>query len=305
MSPDPDGRAAAPELDVEQEIDLGRYWDALVARWWLPAVGIVAGAIIGYLVTLSSSTSYKATAQVYLGTPLAVGGAAQVTSAPTNLGLVSNLVTAESSLKAAAARAGLKVGRLRGHVTTKALTGITGAKLGTPAPLLSITVSGSPPAKIARAANALADIVIKRVSPYATAKIEALSEQLKYDNDQLQAIRDRLNTARQAQNQILTDKSINITDKLVSLGNLNSVITLALQQLNTLSQDRFEVRQELALAKDVEASSLISPAAAVATAGPSKRTSAVVGALIGLVVGLLAAVLWDPVTARLRPAPAS
>jgi capsular polysaccharide biosynthesis protein len=301
MTPQPDGRAAAPELDVEQEIDLGRYWDALVARWWLPVLGVVAGAIIGYLVTLSSSTTYKATAQVYLGTPLAVGGAAQVTSAPTNLGLVSNLVTAESSLKAAAARAGLRVARLRGHVTTKALTGITGAKLGTPAPLLSITVSGSPPAKIARAANALADIVIKRVSPYAAAKIQALEDQLTYDDDQLKALTDRLSTARQAQSQVLADKSISPTDKLVSLGNLNSVITLALQQLNTLSQDRFEVRQELALAKDVEASSLISPAAPVRTAGPSKRTGAVVGALIGLVVGLLAAVLWDPVASRIRP----
>jgi hypothetical protein len=305
MTPAPDGRAAAPELDVEQEIDFGRYWNALVARWWLPVVGIVAGAIIGYLVTLSSNSTYKATAQVYLGTPLAVGGAAPVTSAPTNLGLVSNLVTAESSLKAAAARAGLKVGRLRGHVTTKALTGITGAKLGTPAPLLSITVTGSPPAKIARASNALADIVVKRVSPYAQAKIQALTDQLKYDDDQLQGLTDRLATARQAQAQILSAKSIGATDKLVSLGNLNSVITLALQQLNTLSQDRFQVRQELALARDVEASSVISPAAPVPTAGPSRRTGAVVGALIGLVIGLLAAVLWDPVAARIRPAPGS
>jgi uncharacterized protein involved in exopolysaccharide biosynthesis len=304
MTPDPDGRAAAPELDAEQEIDFGRYWNALVARWWLPVVGLVVGAIIGYIVTLSSSASYKATAQVYLGTPLAPNGAAPVTSAPTNLGLVTNLVTAESTLKAAAAQAGLKVGRLRGHVTTKALTGITGAKLGTPAPLLAITVSGSPPAKIARAANALANVVITRVSPYAASKIQALEDQLAYDQTQLKAITERLNTARQAQSQVLSSKSISPTDKLVSLGNLNSVITLALQQLNTLSQDQFQVRQELALAKDVEASSLISPAAPVRTSGPSKRTGAAIGAVIGLLVGLLAAVLWDPVATRLRPAPA-
>jgi uncharacterized protein YqgC (DUF456 family) len=304
MTPDPDGRAAAPELDVEQEIDFGRYWNALVARWWLAVVGIVAGAIIGYLVTLSSGSTYTATAQVYLGTPLAVGGAAQVTSAPTNLGLVSNLVTAESSLKSAAARAGLKVGRLRGHVTTKALTGITGAKLGTPAPLLSITVTGSPPAKIARAADALADIVVKRVSPYAQAKIMALTDQLAYDNDQLKSIDDRLATARRAQAQVLASKSISPTDKLVSLGNLNSVITLAFQQQNTLSQDRFQVRQELALARDVEASSVISSASPVKTAGASRRAGVAVGALIGLVLGLLAAVLWDPVLRRVRPATA-
>ena len=294
MTPAPDGRAAAPELDVEQEIDFGSYWNALVARWWLPVVGIVAGGIIGYLVTLSSNSTYKATAQVYLGTPLAVGGAAPVTSAPTNLGLVSNLVTAESSLKAAAARAGLKVGRLRGHVTTKALTGITGAKLGTPAPLLSITVTGSPPGKIARASNALADIVVKRVSPYAQAKIQALTDQLKYDDDQLQGLTDRLATARQAQAQILSAKSIGATDKLVSLGKLNSVITLALQQLNTLSQDRFQVRQELALARDVEAPQITTLAAATKTTARSRRNTLLVAGLIGLLLGIVAALVYEP-----------
>jgi len=295
----PEPRQPVPDLEAEQEVDFGRYWRLIAAHWWLPVGLLVAGLVIGYLVALgTNSTSYKATAQVYLGQPLAVGGAAPVSSAPTNLGLVSNLVTAESSLKQAAARAGLKVGRLRGHVTTKALTGITGAKLGTPAPLLSITVTGSPAGKIARAANALADLVVKRVSPYSNAKIQALKDQLAYDNAQLQALNDRLAAARQTQAQVLADKSIGATDKLVSLGNLNSVITLALQQLNTLSQDRFQVRQELALAQDVEASSVISPAVAAKTAGPNSRTGAAVGGLIGLIVGILAALVWDPVAAR-------
>jgi uncharacterized protein involved in exopolysaccharide biosynthesis len=301
MTPDPDG-SSAPELDVEQEIDFGRYWDAIVARWWLPAAGVVVGAIIGFLVQVSGSSTYKATAQVYLGTPLSPNGAAPVSSAPTSLGLVSNLVTAESSIKRAAARAGLKPGRLRGHVTTKPILGVTGAKVGTPAPLIAITVTGSPPRKVAAAANGLAAIVVRRVSGYSNTKIQTLEDQLAYDDTQLAAIGDRLATARQAQEQVLESKSINATDKLVSLGNLNSVITLALQQQNTLSQDRFQVRQQLALAQDVEASSIVSPAAAVKTAGPSKRTGAVIGALIGLLIGLLAAVLWEPVGTRVRPA---
>jgi uncharacterized protein involved in exopolysaccharide biosynthesis len=303
MSPDPDGGTAAPELDVEQEIDFGRYWDAVVARWWLPAVGVVLGAIIGFLVSLGGSQTYKATAQVYLGTPLAPNGAAPVSSAPTSLGLVANLVTAESSIKRAAAQAGLKPGRLRGHVTTKPILGVTGGKVGTPAPLIAITVTGSPPHKIALAANELAAIVIRRVSGYSTTKIAALKDQLAYDDAQLSGINDRLSTARKTQEQVLGSKSVSITDKLVSLGNLNSVITLALQQQNTLSQDRFEVRQQLALAEEIESSSIVSPAAASPTSGPSKRTAAVIGALIGLLLGLLAALLWEPVGARMRPGP--
>ena len=303
MSPDPDGRTAVPELDVEQEIDFGRYWDAIVARWWLPAVGVVLGAIIGFLVSLGGSQTYKATTQVYLGTPLAPGGAAAVSSAPTSLGLVANLVTAESSIKQAAARAGLKPGRLRGHVTTKPILGVTGGKVGTPAPLIAITVTGSPPHKVALAANALGAIVIRKVSGYSRTKIGTLRDQLAYDDAQLSGINDRLTTARKTQEEVLGSKSVSLTDKLVSLGNLNSVITLALQQQNTLSQDRFEVRQQLALAQEIELSSIVSAASASPTSAPSKRTGAVIGALIGLLLGLLAALLWEPVGARMRPSP--
>lgn len=303
MSPDPDGSRDRPELDVEQEVDFGRYWRAIVVRWWLPAAGVVVGAIIGALVSLSGSSTYKATAQVFLGTPLAPNGAAPVASAPTTLGLVANLVTAESSIKQAATRAGLKPGRLRGHVTTRPILGVTGGKLGTPAPLIAVTVTGSPPRKVALAANALAAIAIRRVSGYSGTKIQSLRDQLAYDDAQLQGLNERLASARATQQKVLTDKSVSLTDKLVSLGNLNSVITLALQQQNALSQDRFQVRQQLALATDVEAPSIYSPAAATKTSGPSKRIDVVIGALIGLLVGLLAAVLWEPVAGRVHPSP--
>jgi outer membrane lipoprotein SlyB len=295
-------RPTVRDLDAEQEVDFGRYWRMIAARWWLPVVGLVAGAIIGALVTLGGSSSWKATAQVYLGQPLAPGGAAPVGSAPTSLGLVSNYVTADSTIKAVAKQVGLKPGRLRGHVTTKPITGITGAKIGTPAPLLAITVTGSPPGKIAAAANAIGALVIKQVAPYETAKIQSLQDQLAYDDAQLRAIGDRLDSARATQSNVLSDKSISGTDKLVALSNLNSVITQALQQQQTISLDRFTVRQQLSLARDVEVGRIVSVASATKAAGPSRRTGIAVGALIGLILGILAALVWDPIVTRARQA---
>jgi outer membrane lipoprotein SlyB len=292
-------RPPAHDLDAEQEVDFGRYWRLIALRWWLPVGLLVAGLVIGYLVSLgTNSTTYKATAQVYLGQPLAPGGAAPVGSAPTSLGLVSSFVTAESTIKTVAKRVGLKPGRLRGHVTTKPITGITGAKLGTPAPLLAVTVTGAPPGKIAAAANAIGELVIRQVAPYETAKIQSLRDQLAYDNAQLKAIADRLDAARANQSSVLRDKTISGTDKLVALANLNSVITLALQQQNTISLDRFTVRQQLSLAQDIEVGRIVSVASATKTKGPSSRTGAAVGGLIGLIVGILAALLWDPFAAR-------
>lgn len=301
MSHDPQ-QAPSADLDAEQEVDFGRYWRAIATRWWLPIGGLVVGLVIGYLVSLGThSTSYKATAQVYLGQPLAPGGAAPVGSAPTSLGLVSSYVTAESTIKQVANQVGLKPARLRGRVSTKPITGITGAKVGTPAPLLAITVTGAPPAKIAAAANALGELVIKQVAPYQTAKIASLRDQLAYDDAQLKDIAARLDSARATQAAVLRDKTIGATDKLVALSNLNSVITQALQQQQTVSLDRFTVRQQLSLAQDVEVGRIVSQAAATKTAGANSRTGAAVGALIGLIVGILAALLWDPIAGRRSP----
>ena len=52
---DPHPPAAPPDLDAEAEVDLGRYGRALLERWWLLLLGLVVGAIIGYLTTLGGA----------------------------------------------------------------------------------------------------------------------------------------------------------------------------------------------------------------------------------------------------------
>jgi hypothetical protein len=293
--------SAVRDLDAEQEVDFGRYWRAIVARWWLPVAGLVVGAIIGALVTIGGSSSWKATAQVYLGQPMAPGGGGVVSSPPLQLGLITNYIHSDLLLKTVADKVGLKVGRLRGHVDTKPLTGVTGAKLGTPAPLLEITVKGSPPAKIAAAANELAAQVATKSAVYQTAKIQTLRDRLAFQTEQLNAVDARLAAARGTQARVLSDKSISATDKLVTISSLNALITQALAQQIGLAQDRFGIRQALTLAQDVEMSRVTAPAVATRAAGPSRRTALAIGAFIGLLVGIFAALLWEPLGLPARP----
>src|SRR3954468_19824971 len=97
--------APIPELDAEQEVDFGRYWRQIKARWWLPVVGLVAGAIIGYAVSVGTRRrSYHAPAQVYLGAPTAPESANLVTSSPTTLGLVTNFLTSDATTRSVAGR---------------------------------------------------------------------------------------------------------------------------------------------------------------------------------------------------------
>jgi uncharacterized protein involved in exopolysaccharide biosynthesis len=291
-----------PPLEVEQEVDFGRYWKALVARWWLLLLGLVIGAVIGALATLGGGSGWKATSQVYLGQPLAPGGA-PVSSASTTLSLVANAVTSNDTIRSVAAKVGLKPAQLRGHVTSKPILGVTGSKIGVAAPLLGITVTGAGPHALAASADAFADAVVKLLSPYLGAKIQTLKERVAYDGAQLTAVNDRLKAARLTQTQILADKTISATDKLVALANLNSVITQALAQQVGLQQDLFGTRQDLSLAQDIEAAHIVTRATASRSPGPGRRTAVVIGAFIGLLIGIVAALLWEPLIARPRPSP--
>jgi capsular polysaccharide biosynthesis protein len=291
--------APPPDLDAEQEVDFGRYWRLIAQRWWLPVIGLVAGLVVGYLVSLGThSSTYKATALVYLGQPLAPDGAAPVSSAPTTLGLVSNLVASAATVREVAVKSGLKPGRLSGHITTKPVTGITAAKVGTPAPLLAITVNGSPPRKIAEAANRLAAVAVSSVSGYPNVKIAKLKEQIDFDDKSIARNNDRFAIAQRQQQTILADKSLSATEKLLLLANINTTLVTVEQRLGQLETDRLSAQQFLSLAENVERPSVRSPAVAVKSAGPNSRTGAAVGGLIGLIIGVLVALLWDPVAAR-------
>jgi hypothetical protein len=302
MSADPQ-RTPPADLDVEQEVDFGRYGRMILARWWLPVGLLVAGLVIGYLVSVGShGSSWRATAQVYLGQPLAPGGAAAVTSAPTTLGLVANLVNSTSTVRAVAAAVGLK-GHLGGHITTKPILGITtNAKVGTPAPLIAITVTGSSPRKIADAANRLAGVVVDAVSGYPDVKIEKLKEQIDFDDKSIARNNDRFALAQRQQAAILGNNSLAATERLLLLANINTTLVTVEQRLGQLETDRLNAQQFLSLAENVERARVSSPAVASKAPGPSSRTGAAIGGLIGLIVGILAALLWDPVAARTRAA---
>jgi uncharacterized protein involved in exopolysaccharide biosynthesis len=283
--------ASPPDLDAEQEVDFGRYWRAIAARWWLPVIGLVAGLVIGYLVSLgTNSTNYKSTALVYLGQPLAPDSAAPVSSSPTTLGLVSNLVTSSTTVRKVAKKVGLKEGRLSRHVTTKPVLGVTATKVGTPAPLLAITVSGTPARKVR--------VAVKAVSGYSAVKIAKLREQIDFDDKSIARNNDRFALAQRQQQAILANNSLSPTEKLLLLANINTTLVTVEQRLGQLETDRLSAQQFLSLAENVERPEVRSPAVAVRTAGPNSRTGAAVGGLIGLIVGVLAALLWDPIAAR-------
>src|SRR4051812_37718722 len=110
------------ELDVEQEVDLGRYWGALAARWWLPLVGLVVGAVIGILASSGSSRPYQAEAIVNLGQPFAPGSTEPLQNLTTRLATVNELVRSRALSDRVAEEVGVRPGKLRAAVKTEPIS---------------------------------------------------------------------------------------------------------------------------------------------------------------------------------------
>jgi uncharacterized protein involved in exopolysaccharide biosynthesis len=70
--------------EAEQEIDFGKYWRLLAARWWVPVGALVLGAIVGYAVALGGSQRYSASSTLYLGQPYTASGNVALQGLQTN-----------------------------------------------------------------------------------------------------------------------------------------------------------------------------------------------------------------------------
>jgi uncharacterized protein involved in exopolysaccharide biosynthesis len=280
-----------PDPDAEREVDLRSVWERIAARWWLPVLGLVLGAVIGFALALGGGKVYEAETLVAMGQPFSPNGGAPVQSFLTNARAVSEIVRSEAALEAASRASGLRVRALRGNVTS-AIVGASGpGARPTGAPLVTIKVVAAQPGKAEKAADALAQEVITRTSAkYVDTKIRAFNGQLGSIQEQLNTLVPRIRAAEQA----INEPGLGSLDKLVVLSALDNAQARRGQLLDLQS----DVQQQLALAENVEKAQVVEPAAAVKTTARSGRNGALIGALLGLLLGCAAALLADPFLAR-------
>jgi uncharacterized protein involved in exopolysaccharide biosynthesis len=273
------------QLDAEREVDLARWRRALVTLWWIPAVGLVAGAIVGFLFASGGGSSYKASALISLGQPVSPGGTV-IASYNTNPRAISEIVSSASAQEQAAREAGIKPGVLRGHVSVGLVGVQTGTGAARTAPLISLTVTGKRGQQTQDAANALARIVVAdTTAPYVGTKIKTYKSVLATTNTQLESIAKRLAALETA----IAKSHLDPLNQLV----LVSQVDNAEQRQGNLLDQKATTQQQLAFANNVESAKIVRPAASVLSSAHSKRTSVVIGALIGLLLGAIVAIVGE------------
>lgn len=282
--------------DAEREVDLRSLWNRIVERWWLPLAGLVVGAILGLLVSVGGGDVYDAKTLLYLGQPFTTSGGGQIQSLATNPRTVSEIIRSEVALRRAAAASRLRMGQLRGNVTSQAVT--TTGQARNVSPLVEITVQAGAGVKAEKAANALASAVIAQVSTYVDQKIKLLKEQISASEAELDSINERVALYNRQLQELASSRTVSPTDKLIASGNLNSSLGFTEQRRGTVQQELFLNQQLLSLAENVEKSKVVQPALASRTTATSRRNAAIIGGLIGLLLGGLAAYLADPFIQR-------
>jgi hypothetical protein len=275
-----------PDLDAEREVDLGRYLDALVARWWLPLLGLVVGVALGYLLAVGGKEVYRAQATVYVGTPYSPGGNSTLQSLATNPNAVGRIARGQETIELVSQESGMSPRELRAGVSTRPIR--TGGPRTAPNQLYAVTVQGDRRGEVSAATAAIAERVVDEVGGYARLKRETFRRQLASDNRQLETI-DRVVAEAQAD-----FENASSADRLTTA----TLLLTAEQRRGTLEQDRLQTQQLLALAEQVELPRVVDRGSATKTTARSTRNSAAVAGLIGLIVGLLAALFWEPIAAR-------
>jgi uncharacterized protein involved in exopolysaccharide biosynthesis len=264
------------DVDAEQEVDLGRYWNAIVARWWLPVLGLLVGAVIGYLVSLGGGQVWRADATVYLGASYSIVGGTLLQGPQANPSTVATIVHSEEAVDRAAAKARMAAKDIRGKISTKTIsTGLgTGAARPAVSPLVRVRVESSTRRRARLAANDLAATVVERLSPFAQQKIASLKERIDSEQQEIDAIR-----------------------RASSSGDPTERALFAIQ-LGQVLEDQLQAKQLLIQAEQIEKPKVLTFARGVKTTARSRRNSVVVAAFIGLIVGLGAALAWEPLARR-------
>lgn len=284
--------ARHPELEGEAEVDLGRYVSAVALRWWLPLLGLIVGALLGWLVSVGGEQVWRASALVYPGQTLSPSGTAPIQSLATNPATIREIVRSEFAVRRVARETGYPPARLRRSISVATATGPR-ARVGQ-AELVNVIVTGDAPRRTADAANALAKLAVADISGYVNTKIDNLEAQIAADTSELAVIERQVQETAGA----LEGEGLSGIERLTAL----NLALLAQQRRTTVQQDLADRQQLLSLALNVERARIVEPAVARQVTARSRRNTLVVAAVLGLLLGLAAALAWDPVAARVRRA---
>jgi hypothetical protein len=262
-----------------EEVDLGRRLRLLGAHWWVVALGIVIGAIVGFSVAIGHSQTYVGTASLYLGQPFGGNGEIALQDLQTNPSTLDQIVHSFAiDERVARACKSTPVSFSHGISTLQ----VAGGNLpnNRQNPHVTLSVLATQPRLAQCAADDLARAAIDLLASYAHSKTATDRTQIATDNRQIERVQASL-----ASNAYSTTAKV-----------------LLITQLRSLESDRATASELFAQTTKVEVPRLLAAARPQHVTGRTTRASTFVAALVGAILGVVAILGWDAVVQR-RPKP--
>jgi capsular polysaccharide biosynthesis protein len=260
--------------EAEQEVDFARYARMLLKRWWLVLIGVVAGAVIGFLLSLGGAKVYSAQATIYLGQPY--NGTTPIITLQNQPSVVGQIANSQAVDAKVATQCKTSVESFRKGISVQKVASASSSSSKTSGaiqanPLTTVTVQTAKGKVAACAANALARAAVAGIAAYPLAQIALYTRHVAADNAAINSI-----------NAAIADPSVTGTDKAVLQ-----------QSLRSDQADLSTYSQLLLVAQQVEMPKVTIVAVAHQITAQSSRNTVLIAALIGLILGIIAALLWD------------
>jgi uncharacterized protein involved in exopolysaccharide biosynthesis len=267
---------------VDREITLRDYGRVLWSGRWLILVSTVAAAVVGLLLTFVASTTYTATARVFLGQATTVSGAPLSTPA-TNPATAGTVLTGDNLVTEVAEEIGVRPSRVRSGVALSAPRAPGGAAGNQPT-VATITFTDTDRRVAREGANAYAQAVNRRSLQNFSAVFDTYArgeERARADVARLQ--RQIAEVQRQLTSAPVESREV-LTAVLTSAGQQLSIAqtTLTTQELNRAKAEANEKPYIISLSESPSSSS----------SAPNRLRSVVLAAVIGLIVGVIVTFVW-------------
>jgi capsular polysaccharide biosynthesis protein len=283
-------------------IDVGSWFTTLLRNWWVILGLVVLGALVGGLITLAAPKEYSATSSVYIGQTTDANGNAMA-GLNSNAKAATQLLASQAVLNEAAKRTGMKVSASRLRRETTVVTPSSTVKTSTSVVnIVVITVTDTNKVRATAAANALAQVLVERISPDVTGKIALLQAQVDANSKAMAASTARA-LAAQAAIVAIAKGSGTAAEKAAASAPYVAVAQAAATEQQTLADNNQKSELLLFTAKSVEAPRVLHEAAIPdSPSGPSMTLNVAAGALVGLVIGIVLAFVRRRLADRGAPA---
>jgi capsular polysaccharide biosynthesis protein len=288
--------------DDATTIDVGSWFATLLRNWWVILGLVILGGLVGGVITVASPKEYSATSSVYIGQTTDANGN-PMAGLNSNSKAATQLLASQALLNEAAKRTGMKVSASRLRKETTVVTPSSTVKTSTSVVnIVVITVTDTNKLRATAAANALAEVLVERISPGVTGKVALLQAQLDTGQKALVAATAHSTTAQAALAAIAKGGG-SAAEKAAAAAPYVAIVQAAATEQEAWLSANQKTELLLLTAKQVEQPRILHEAAVPdSPSGPSLTLNVAAGALAGLVIGIVVAFVRRRLAERGAPA---